>query len=240
MGKSVYGECRLCRQQRKLCQSHIIPEWAYRPIYDEDSRAIAISSEDGRRSKVQSGLWEHLFCEDCETLFNRRFDQPFHRFWSSPRRFPLNLSNTLAIKISGIDHETTRRFLLSVLWRAHVSTKPILSAVKLGPHADRIRHLLVADPGAALDDGYPIYCGALRDPDTGGLARELVFTPARTRTNGQWNYDMAFLGCCWKIFVSRSAPALPRSCMLKNDGTILMPVMNYREVFAIGRLLGKA
>jgi hypothetical protein len=100
--------------------------------------------------------------------------------------------------------------------------------------------MLQAEPRVIADDAYPIYCTALRDPDTGTLAREFVLTPAKNRINGKWNYDMAFLGCYWKVFVSRSAPALARSCRLRRDGTILMPVMNYAEVSAIRQVLGKS
>jgi len=230
----VNSECRLCVQQRKLCRSHIIPEWAYRPVYDQDSRAIAINSEDRRQRKVQQGLREYLFCFDCEQFF-KRIEEPFLRFWGVRSRFPETLSQPF-VSIRGIDYENTKKFLLSVLWRAHVATNAVLSAVTLGPHADRIRSILRPDADEEVDDGYPIYGYALRDPDTGGLARRLVLTPAKTRTEGQWNYMVAFLGCAWKIFVSRSVPPLPGSCMLKRDGTIALPVVNYKELGAIRRL----
>jgi hypothetical protein len=76
-----------------------------------------------------------------------------------------------------------------------------------------------------VDDGYPMFCYVLRDPDGGAVANRLVLTPVRTRTEGQWNYLVAFLGCAWQIFVSGQAPPLPESCMLKRDGTIVMPVV---------------
>jgi hypothetical protein len=109
-----------------------------------------------------------------------------------------------------------------------------LSAVDLGPHADRILSILQSD--VEIDDAYPIYGYALLDPDTGGLANRCVFTPTRTRTEGQWNYEVALLGCAWKIFVSSSAPPLPSSCMLKRNGTIVMPVMSYTDFPAIRRM----
>lgn len=232
------GECRWCGRQRKLCESHIIPEWAYRPVYDQDSRAIVIDSETRRRRKVQKGLWDYLLCAECEDFFNRRYDQPFHRFWSSPRRFPATLANLLAIEVNGIDYDMTRNFLLSILWRAHVSKQPILAIVKLGPHAAKIRSILKTESRATAGHEYPVYCFALRDPITGLLAKHCVLTPAKNRTDGQWNYEMAFLGCYWKVFVSRTEPTLPRSCRLTKAGKILMPVMNYPEASPIRQVLG--
>lgn len=229
------NNCKLCGRRRDLCRSHITPEWAYRPVYDADSRALALSSEERRYRKVQQGLWERLFCSDCEQFFNR-LDQPFHRFWAGPDRFPRVFEKPFIV-VDGIDYKLTRRFLLSVLWRAHVATSPAVSAVNLGPHADRIRCILRKRQGDTVEGRYPIFCYALQDPKTGAPATRLVLTPVRTRTQGRWNYKVAFLGCAWDIFVSNQAPPLPMSCMLNQDGTIVMPVVRYDEFPAIRRLL---
>ncbi len=227
------AECRFCGKQRPLSKSHIIPEWAYRPIYDDDSRAIAISSEDGKSRKIQSGLWEHMLCAPCDQILNKKFDQPFHRFWHSPSRFPSDLAQCLAIEIHGIDYEISKRFLLSVLWRAHISKHPTFSAVDLGPHAGPIKAILCAELSEDANDNYPIYCFALKEPETGRLAKGLVLTPSKNRAGGRWNYGMAFLGCYWKVYVSRSEPELPRSCRLKREGTLIAPVINWPEVSSI-------
>ena len=228
--------CRLCKQQRKLCRSHIIPEWAYRPVYGQDSSAFVLSSETRRRRKVQHGLRKRLLCGECEDFFNRQFDQPFLRHWDAPSRLTLS-TDQLFVRVVGIDYESTWKFLLSVLWRAHIASGEVLSAVDLGPHADRMLSILRAEKGAGVGEGYPTFCYALRDPDTGDLARQFVLTPVRKRTHGQWNYEMAFLGFAWKIFVSQSEPPLPVSCRLKRDGTIVMPVVSFREFGPIRRVL---
>lgn len=237
--KIVTAECKFCGKTRKLCKSHIIPEWAYRPLYDERSRATEISSEDRRRRTVQSGPWQHLLCEDCETLFNERFDQPFHKFWTYPERFPKRLPHALsffpAIEIHGIDFELTKNFLLSILWRAHVAKHEAFSAVTLGSDAERIRRILEGELHAT-DNEYPIYCYALRDPETGGLAEELVITPTSNLNDAQWNYHMSFLGCYWTVYGS-PPQNLRSSCLLKPEGLILMPVIDYSTVFTIRSML---
>jgi hypothetical protein len=136
----------------------------------------------------------------------------------------------------GIDYATTERFLLSVLWRAHVARRGVLAEINLGPHADRIEGILRQEPAGELGNAYPTYCYALRDPETGGIAKGLVLTPSKRRTEGHWNYDVAFLGCGWKIFVSTSVGKLWSSCVLKRNGTIVMPVLNYREFPAVRHL----
>jgi hypothetical protein len=65
-------------------------------------------------------------------------------------------------------------------------------------------------------------------------------TPAKTKTEGQWNYMMAFYGCLWKIFVSRQSAPVSDTCALKSNGTILMPVIDYDKVPMIRQVMGPA
>jgi len=179
---------------------------------------------------------ELMFCVECEGKFNR-LETPFARFWREASRFPTSLDGLLAVQIDGIDYDNTRKLLLSILWRAHVAQNPVLRAVKLGPHADKILAIVSGAGGASSADEYPIFGYLLRDPATGGVARSLVLTPARTKTDGQWNYLMAFYGCLWKIFVSSESAPMPTSCTLTISGSILMPVIDYDKVPTIRKVI---
>ena len=107
--EKAIGPCRRCGSIGRLCDSHIIPEFAYRPIYDKDSRAMAVGSErPERRIKVQQGLKERLFCLSCEKFFNK-LETPFKRFWGDPARFPAAL-NAPYVTVTGIDYENTTKF----------------------------------------------------------------------------------------------------------------------------------
>jgi hypothetical protein len=64
----VFGRCALCQQDRELCASHIIPEFFYKPVYDEKHRFYTFSTDpaDEVEGPEQKGLREHLLCKDCE------------------------------------------------------------------------------------------------------------------------------------------------------------------------------
>jgi hypothetical protein len=49
-------------------------------------------------------------------------------------------------QIAGLDYDAISLFILSVLWRASISTHLFFANVDLGPRAEPIRQLLVA-PG---------------------------------------------------------------------------------------------
>lgn len=231
----MVAECRFCGARRKLCRSHIIPEWAYRRVYDSSSTAIRYSSPSRKRRKVQVGHREYLLCQDCEAHFER-IEKPFLDFWSAESLFPSMLDKEY-VKLSNIDYTNTSVFLLSVLWRAHFAEDEMLSSVDLGPHLRSVRAILSSPEKKALAN-YPMYCYALRDPDSNSLARWFVFTPIRCKTDGLWNYELGLLGCAWKIFVSRSVPQLPGRCRLSSDGSITLPVIDYQKFPAIQHLLG--
>jgi hypothetical protein len=212
--------CLRCGNLRKLTQSHVLPEGAYRPIYDEKSRALRVQSDRKIVQPVQTGVWQYMFCQACEDFFNK-IETPFLNRWRRPDSLPSNLYRPF-VELSGLDYEVTKRFLLSVLWRAHVSSRPEVVAVDIGSHADRIRALLDS-PSPIPETTYPVFGYVLRNAD-GSRNDRIVSTPAKTRTDGHWNYLIVRLSCAWRIFVSSRPQPLPRSCMLKTNGTIVMPV----------------
>jgi hypothetical protein len=56
--------------------------------------------------------------------------------------------------VEGIDYLRFKLFQLSILWRAGVATREFFSKVTLGPHAERIRKMLLqADPGEPWEYG---------------------------------------------------------------------------------------
>ena len=59
--------CKLCLKERNLCNSHIIPEFMYKPLYDTLHRYHMISFESDEKNKyLRKGIREPLLCFDCE------------------------------------------------------------------------------------------------------------------------------------------------------------------------------
>jgi hypothetical protein len=58
-------ECALCRHDREIRRSHIIPEFLYEAMYDEKHRFHVLSViEDQKDWMEQKGLREPLLCEE--------------------------------------------------------------------------------------------------------------------------------------------------------------------------------
>ena len=180
-------------------RSHIIPEAAYRPAYDEKHGAIRLTVDKGRKGWLRKGLREPLLCHDCEQQF-ARYDDYFARVWIQGGRRPTRIPSE-AYTVTGLDYRKFKLFHLSILWRAGVSTLPTFRHVRLGPHGERLRALLQQeDPGPTTQ--YPFWALALIDAQSRAIRDGLIAEPEPLRCDGHRVYTFIFGGCAWYYFVS--------------------------------------
>ena len=58
--------CKLCNKHKKLVNSHIFPEFMFKPLLKEGRYKI-ISMQNGNVIKeAQKGIYEKLLCAECE------------------------------------------------------------------------------------------------------------------------------------------------------------------------------
>jgi hypothetical protein len=65
------GICKLCGEEKKLCkQSHIIPNFMYKDLFDEKNRIHKIQSQQGKieqRGICQTGEFDiNILCQKCD------------------------------------------------------------------------------------------------------------------------------------------------------------------------------
>ncbi len=124
------SECKLCGEVSKLCQSHIIPEFLYRNIYDKSPKKfwmLMSSVKNKFKYQKQKGIREYLFCEKCEgklSVYERYAEKVLY---AKNRNNPITLvksssSHNMSFhEFDGFDYKTFRLFLLSLLWRILIS-----------------------------------------------------------------------------------------------------------------------
>src|SRR3954447_14309529 len=127
---SKVGACRLCLQQRQLCDSHIISEFMYAPMYDTDHRFRALDASGSQNIEIeQKGYREYLLCRPCESHFGeweRQVAPLFVTLRQRLRSAPASSLISLPAKYTPL-----KLFMLSLLWRASVSVHPNFAAVDL-------------------------------------------------------------------------------------------------------------
>lgn len=146
--------CALCLQKRKLCRSHIEPEFLYSRLYDDRHRALVFDpTRSGDSKHIKKGYREDLLCVECEQFISREYEIPFKEFWyPNDSMIPVHL---VGIPDRGL-HEVAcscpdrvAGFLHTILFRAGVSASRHSSSVRLGPkHEARLRrNICVRRPG---------------------------------------------------------------------------------------------
>lgn len=159
------NKCQLCSKKEKLCYSHIIPEFFYKPLYTDKHKFLAIPSNKERNiPKLQKGFREYLLCRKCEDQINKyeTYSKSFLSSIFSSKGSPFAYKrikdiahpSSEALMYDNIDYKKFKLFLLSILWRASISSLPEFQFVDLGPHNEKIRDMIFNEnPGAQTD--YP-------------------------------------------------------------------------------------
>lgn len=216
--------CKLCNLDKVLQNSHIIPEFLYKPLYDEIHRAQLLGidwlQQGFRRLKpLQNGLKEKLLCYDCEQLLNNRYEKYFHNQWINKKALPSELDTEHSIKLSDLDYGKFKLFHLSVLFRAGVSTLPQFEQVKLGPHEAFLREMILNNsPGS--DKKYPVMCHAITTSNN-EIQYGLITNPFKQRQpSGHISYGFCFGGCVWYYIVDSHEVASFSDFMLTSKGEL--------------------
>lgn len=117
----INGICALCQEENSLCDSHLIPEFFYDPLYDEKHRFNLLSAEPGQRLRFQKkGVKEPLLCVDCDTKKISRLERYARGVFFGGQEIAIQNARDRII-VTGLDYQTLKLFQLSILWRDGVA-----------------------------------------------------------------------------------------------------------------------
>lgn len=219
--------CRLCLEDKPLCQSHIISEFNYRPMYDDKHRFMILSAEPGEGpQRLQKGLREKLLCRDCEKHLSK-WEHYVRRFLYGGSGF-YGRDDGAYHHISGLDYGQIRLYYLSILWRMSISTLEMYKAVSLGPHEEKIRQMLLAsDPGEP--DQYVVTCFA--PVIDGKIYDDWMLQPSFVKVQGHRVYRIVIGGLLYMYFVSNhSIPNELRNAFVSKSGDWVIVTRDKRDL----------
>lgn len=221
-------QCRLCLNDRELCDSHIVPEFLYGNLYNEDHKMIGINGLGNRGWKtLQKGIREHLLCIDCEQRLNDKYEKPFHKQWLVDLPLPDRIAQD-AVHTAVYDYRAFKLFHLSILFRASVSSLPTFREVSLGVHEERIRKMLITEsPGQEWE--YPILAFAVLN-ERGEVEKRLISCPISGRYEGHIAYGQIYGGAMWWILASSHRNDLFCRAGLQPSGQITMIAEPLNEI----------
>jgi hypothetical protein len=217
--------CKLCKQDKKLLKkSHIIPEFMYNGMFDEEHKIVLTpavnKSRDSTNTHLRStGEYEsNILCLDCDNKLLGEYYENYASRVLYGGRLNTNecpeFSNTRNthgiefIKCTKVNYHKFKLFLLSVLWRASISQRPFFSEVRLNDHEERIRNMILTkDAGDATL--YPINIFTYRHIPQ--LTSELISQPRYLKTKeGLEYYSILINGYFYFYYLSNPDIPIPK------------------------------
>jgi hypothetical protein len=209
------GTCRLCLKEKPLLKkSHILSSFFYGDLQGDDNEMYMVSlDEPSGGKKVHTGEFEGgLLCQECDGSVLSKYENYGKAFFfgrGDSKPLPgLQHENQIhpdgklkSTHIKGVDYSKLKLFLLSVLWRASISSRPFFSQVNLGKHEEAVRQMLLSgNPGSNMD--FPSMVSVITDQDNKKIAAGLITPPTRFRVGHCISYQFQIGRLVIMFFVS--------------------------------------
>lgn len=204
--------CKLCLQDRKLRNSHVIPEFFYKPGYDEKHRINVLSTIPTEKNQyAQKGIREKLLCDNCEQIFSPWEKYVREVFYGGVEKRIYHDREKVILQY--LDYTSFKLFQLSVLWRSSVASVKFFSRINLGPHEEKIRRMLLNnDPG----EPYRYGCILIMITDESKPIDSLILQPESLKYEGHRIYRFIFGSMMWLYLVSNHTDQFPYKEMFIN------------------------
>jgi hypothetical protein len=151
--------CKLCGKDKKLLKrSHIIPDFAYRDLYDEKHQILFGKLENLELSYLyhSAPYDKDILCEDCDCNIISGYETyASNALYGGKQKNDeiisikklIGQSGLPFLQIENINYKKFKLFILSILWRASVSRHPFFKNISLGEHENIIRDMILqGDP----------------------------------------------------------------------------------------------
>lgn len=180
--------CKLCLQEKKLLKkSHIIPDFMYNGIYDTNHQILKIKYPNfANYKRVPTGDYDkYILCQNCDNVIIgelESYSSQVLNYGNRPKKKDLLLQHTknadgqIVLIVDNVDYRKFKLFLLSILWRASVSSNLYYKEISLGVHEERIRQAIFL--GNPLDEtDYQVCIMVVKINDI--LSRDFILNPIK-------------------------------------------------------------
>ena len=141
--------CRWCGKSSSLIQAHIIPRRFYDDLAKDGGKVVILKPDRSKYTEIsQSGIFDSgILCAACDAFLGKLDEYGYAIFKNAPTdqehlvvdrdRMPVGYN------LRCDDVQEAQKFLLSVLWRASVSSHDFFDKVSLGErYENRIRDII--------------------------------------------------------------------------------------------------
>jgi hypothetical protein len=183
--------CKLCLKDKALIKkSHIIPDFMYKGIYDNNHKLLLTNLDDLKKEKlVPTGFYEKdILCIECDRDIIGKYESyASTAIYGDLSNRGLKISRNISpdglefIDIENIDYVKFKLFILSIVWRASISTLPFFKIISLGKHEENLRNMIF-NGDAKNDSDYEV--AMITMGETNEILRKVVVEPRRVKDSG--------------------------------------------------------
>jgi len=210
-GKSRHGKCKLCLQQKDLRLSHIIPNFMYKGMKDNQGDIIHFTIKGGGKSTKEAT--EYLLCSDCEnTVLNNKYEDISAKLLKgsfcerqTPKLNSVYTYNNIIIREFRIEtYKVFKNFVLSILWRCSVYSGEKINNISLGElHEEELRKI-VHNNEDTEDDKYPVTVWNITNLYLSSKIslKDIIVSPFKIKIDNTTHYYMFINGLIYDVTVS--------------------------------------
>lgn len=189
------ARCKLCGEAKKLGKSHVIPAAFFKAFIEEKKAAMIVSGTPGQFPKrSRDGVYDQtILCHECEKCFQLYDEYAAKIFVNQSDRYfrPVEtLKGAIGFQADDIDQKLLLRFLISVLWRASVSSDDFFSRVDLGPY-ESIAAQVIQQPELDIPPSFGACLSRWEDNNV--VEHQIIMDPFREKLGGVNAYRL-YLG----------------------------------------------
>lgn len=219
-------KCALCLEDRKLSNSHIVPDFIFKRLQGPNREFHILYTDEREKETYYKTFAEKLLCSKCENLFSVWEDYASQFFYGGTPLTGKMHGNVLVLE--DVDYTQMKLFLMSILWRFGVTTIPWFKGMKLGPHEERLRSLLnQSDPSEANVYG----CNIAAVLHNRKHFEDLIIPPTAITDNGHRCQRIVVGGYIFQYFVSTHEVVHDSSIgMLQKSGRLFIAFLEMRDI----------
>lgn len=218
----IKGICKLCGEHKDLCnKSHILPKFCYKNLREENNfyNYFYYTAKKPFKNKFSVEYDGGILCLDCENKILGSLDDYGSKIINNDgfnEELSFNLQETDQNKFlvlsdsSYYDYKKFKLFLLSILWRAGISSRNAFAEVKLSHDVEMdLRNMILNNnPGKE----YEYACGILLPPLETLFRRVknfnphiagFVMSPVATQINNVPAYQFIIMGTQYILYINK-------------------------------------
>lgn len=208
----------------------------YKDLLDSKHCMKSARHQDGKLISFNAFTGEfepNILCSECDNKILGGFESYANKVLYDG--FSLNLEEEPNISPDGvkdilfrnIDYKRFKLFLLSIIWRASISSRDFFENVRLGPHEKNIRKMLIeGDPGKPKD-----YCCFITSfLNVRPIKPDIILQPFQIRDSNGYQYFFLIAGLMYQYFISRhNIPDYVSNC-INNENNELRLILTPNEI----------